>query len=76
MAQISWADKSGDESGFEVQREEKSGRNWGGTTTVAFTGPDVTSVTDQAGSGTLRYRVRAFNGLGASDWTSWAQVKF
>ncbi len=72
---VAWADKSGDEDGFEVQREKKSGKNkWGGTTIVADVGTDVTSVLDTPGAGTFRYRVRAYNEHGASDWSGWTEI--
>lgn len=72
---ISWADNSNDETGFEVQREKKGkGNKWGETATVANVGANVTSTTNAPGSGTFRYRVRAYSGNGASDWTGWAEV--
>jgi hypothetical protein len=74
---VSWSDNSGDESGFEVQREKKgNGNKCGSTTTVANVGANVTSTTDAPGTGTFRYRVRAYNGNGSSDWSGWAQVTF
>ena len=74
-ATVSWSDNSGDEDGFEVQRESqhRNGR-WRATTTVAVTGADVTQITDNAGSGTFRYRVRAFNNAGDSAWSAWVVV--
>lgn len=68
---VSWSDQSDDETGFEVVREflHKNG-SWRGQTVVASPGADSTSVTDQPGSGTFRYRIRAVNDGGASDYTT------
>jgi len=72
---VAWADNSDNEDGFEVQREKKSGKNkWGGTTIVANVGMDVNSVIDTPGSGIFRYRVRAYNEHGGSDWSAWAEI--
>ncbi len=64
---VSWSDQSDDETGFEVVREflHKNG-SWRGQTSVASTGADTTSITDQPGSGTFRYRIRAVNAAGTS----------
>ncbi len=64
---ISWTDTSDNETGFEVVREVRQ-RNgsWRGATLIATTAADATSVTDQPGSGTFRYRIRAVNDVGAS----------
>jgi hypothetical protein len=74
-AQINWADNSDNEDGFEVQREKQNKRgDWKSTNIVATTGVDATSANDASGNGTFRYRVRAFNGVGSSAWSSWAEV--
>jgi hypothetical protein len=41
---------------------------------VATTGPGVTGIVDPSGAGTFRYRVRAFNAVGSSAWSAWAEV--
>ncbi|MCO5296648.1 MAG: S8 family serine peptidase [Fimbriimonadaceae bacterium] len=71
---IAWSDNSNNEDGFVVERERKVGNRWRETTTVGTVGADVTSTTDQPGSGTFRYHVRAFNGVGTSNWSGWAQI--
>ncbi len=75
-ADIIWLDNSANETGFEVQRETKHKKrdSWNGATVVAVTAADQTSATDTSGSGTFRYRVRAANGAGVSDWSVWAEV--
>lgn len=73
QVQISWADNSGDETLFEVQREKKAGGNkWGSQTIVATVGANVTTTTNAPGSGTFRYRVRSGNANGSSAWTAWS----
>lgn len=71
---IVWADNSNDETGFEVQREKKSGNKWVGTTTIGSYPANVVYATDTPGSGTFRYRVRSFNENGFSAYTAWAQI--
>lgn len=72
---IVWADNSNNETGFEVQRERRTGGNkWGESTIVANVGADVTSTTNSPGTGTFRYRVRSYNGNGPSNWSAWASI--
>jgi len=71
---VSWADNSNNETSFEVQRQERVGRTYTNTTTVATVGANVTSTNDNPGSGRFRYRVRALNSAGASSWSSWRTV--
>jgi len=74
-ARISWADRSTNELGFEIQRETRVGNQWRNTATVGTTGPNVTSFVDHPGSGRFQYRVRAFNSAGNSAWTGWVNVR-
>ena len=65
---LSWTDNSANESGFEIERQ-----NAGGSfSLLATVGQDTTSYTDSPLSpATLySYRVRAFNGAGASAYTN------
>jgi serine protease len=71
---VAWADNSANEDGFQVQREKKSGNRWIQTTLVADVPADTTSVNDAPGAGTFRYRVLAYNSLGASSWSAWRQI--
>jgi len=64
---VAWADNSGDETGFRVERATTSGGPW---TAVATTYPNVTSLDDYQFPGAelpACYRVFAFNGYGDSD---------
>ena len=65
-ATLSWTDESTNEDGFEIQREfrHRSG-SYRGTTTWTV-GKDTSSYVDSPGSGTFRYRIRAFNSVGYS----------
>jgi hypothetical protein len=75
-ATITWVDNSDNETNFEVQREKRHKKRdiWQENTLVGTTGADATSYTDASGTGTFRYRVRAINGVGASDWSAWSEV--
>lgn len=76
-ASLSWTDTS-NESGYEIQREsEHKNRNfWKGTEIIAAPGENTTSFVDSSGSGsgTFRYRIRAFNSAGTSSWSAWVIV--
>jgi subtilisin family serine protease len=72
---ISWADNSNNETSFEVRRQQRVGRSWTNTTTVASVGADVTSTVDTVSNGRWRYRVRAVNASGASSWSSWRTIR-
>lgn len=74
-AQVTWADNSDNETSFEVRREQRVGRQWVSTTTVASVGQNVTSYIDNPGNGRWRYSVRAVNSAGASSWSSWRTVR-
>ncbi|HYE62351.1 MAG TPA: S8 family serine peptidase [Phycisphaerales bacterium] len=71
---VRWADASSNESGFEVQREQKQGSRWLGTTMVGSVGANVTSASQSVSRGQYRYRVRSFNEVGSSAWSAWANV--
>lgn len=72
VAVVSWS-ASAAADGYEVRRESKHKKRntWNGATTVGSTGPNTFSLDDASGTGTFRYRVRALNGAGASQWTGW-----
>jgi hypothetical protein len=69
---VSWRDNSSDEDGFtvEVWRRNQS-RVWvlAGTVNLAS---NTTSVL-MYDAGVVRYRVKAFNASGSSDWSNWAR---
>lgn len=74
-AALTWTD-SANETGYEVERESlhKKRATWVGNSLIATPGKDATSLTDSSGTGTYRYRIRAVNGAGASDWSGWREV--
>jgi hypothetical protein len=72
---VSWTDLANNENGYQVQREERVGNQWRNTATAGTTGPNAESLVDSPGSGRFRYRVRAFNGYGNSNWSGWSNVR-
>ncbi len=70
---VAWADNSNDEVGFQVERAKKQKNRWV-ESQVTDVGADTTSILDAPGSGTFRYRVRAYNGNGDSAWSAWTQI--
>lgn len=69
---LTWVDGAANEEGYELQRAPGSGA----FTSIATVGPSVTTFTDTGlTAGTAySYRVRAFNGAGASAWSNTAQA--
>lgn len=69
---FTWADNSNNETSFVIQRQ----RNNGSWSDVATVGANTTSFTDNSLSArtTVRYRVRAVNSVGVSDWSLSASV--
>lgn len=71
VARVTWADNSRFETGFQVDRQVKSGSNW--ISTIVNVGANVTSINDSAGSNAqVRYRVRSVNSAGASAWSAFS----
>src|SRR6185369_1916184 len=66
---LTWADNSTNETGFNVERATSSAGPW---TTIATTGSNVVafSSTGLTGSTAYYFRVRAFNSAGASAYTA------
>jgi M6 family metalloprotease-like protein len=64
---VTWRDRSSNETGFELQESTDGGTGWH---TLTTTGPSVTLYAhkDLAANSTHTYRVRAVNADGASDW--------
>lgn len=73
-ATVSWSDNSNNETAFELQREKQNRRGDWKSTTNFTVGANTTSVVDNSGTGTFRYRVRAINASGESAWTAWVVV--
>ena len=72
---VSWADRSSNESGFEIQCQTQLGGKLVVISTVGTTCANATSIVDSPGLGSFGYRVRAFNAFGSSAWTKWATVR-
>lgn len=73
VALLSWNDVA-NEDGYTIERQVKVRNGW--TTTATFNvGANATSTVDSPGRGTFRYRIRSFNGFGASAWSGYSQVK-
>ncbi|MEY4118894.1 MAG: hypothetical protein RLZZ116_2222 [Planctomycetota bacterium] len=74
-AVTSWRDRSNNETGFEVRREQRINNVWTNTTTVGSVGANVQTFTNAGlSAGLYRYSVRAVNGADASAWTGWVQI--
>jgi len=71
---VSWEDLSTNETAFEVMRQRKAGPNWNRSTTLRVEA-NTTALVDRPGNGEYRYRVRAVNGAGASEFTPWAVMQ-
>jgi phosphodiesterase/alkaline phosphatase D-like protein len=70
---LSWADNSGNEQGFRIERRPEGSSDW---QEIAVVGANVTSFVDAGLALTTRYfyRVRAFNQVGASAYSDEAQA--
>lgn len=71
---VVWTDRSNNEEGFEIQRQQRVGNSWTNTTLISV-GPNTTTYTDTCGAGTFQYRVRSYNVAGSSVWTNWKSIK-
>lgn len=71
---MEWADNSNNENRFLVQRQRRDGNTWVDWINVARPGRNKESMLDNPGAGTYRYRIRAVNQKGPSEWTDWVQV--
>ncbi len=70
---LDWNDNSNNETGFTIERQRRVLWWWSNTTQINV-GANTTTYTDSPGSGTYRYRIRAYNGDGNSAWTAYVQV--
>ena len=73
-ALLTWSPDAGAER-IEIARQKRhrSGNRWVGD--ARLEAPPGGVYGDAVGSGTFRYRVRAVNASGASDWTAWIEVR-
>ena len=70
-----WRDRSNNETGFEIRREQRINNVWTNTTIVGTVGANVQTFTNSGlPAGIYRYAVRAVNGSAASAWTGWVQL--
>jgi hypothetical protein len=67
-ATVAWADQSGNETGFDVQRArwDSATKKWSAATKVGTVGANMTRFVDAPGKGKFRYWVRSFDAAGAS----------
>jgi Fibronectin type III domain len=72
---LSWSDNSTDEDGFRIERCQ--GNNCNDFTQIAQVGPNVNSFSNTSlqPNTRYRYRVRAFNGVGNSDYSNIITVR-
>jgi subtilisin family serine protease len=73
-ALVSWSHDNSKTDFLEVQRWKRQGNVWKDQVILGPIGGDQSSHTDAPGSGTFRYRVRAVNTIGASDWSPYVSV--
>ena len=73
---VTWADASGNESSFQVERQQNVGGAWGAFANVATTASNATGFTNTglAAGGTYRWRVRSCNAAGCSAWVTGTAV--
>jgi len=73
VARLTWRDRSNNETGFEIERQFRSGSTWTNTT-YTMTAANATTTNITAGVGVFRFRIRARNGTAASAWSAYRQV--
>ncbi|HZW10267.1 MAG TPA: S8 family serine peptidase [Phycisphaerales bacterium] len=72
VANFSWSENSGLESGYSIQRQQRVNGTWTNTTTIGSVGANVSSSSDSPGAGEWRYRVQA-SSLGLNSvWSAWS----
>jgi subtilisin family serine protease len=71
---IDWGDNSNNETAFEVQRMQYINGAWTNKAIIGTVGANVTTYTDNPGTGKVRYQVRSKNSGGSSAWTAWATI--
>jgi len=72
-ATLFWDDSDAEQS-YLLQRQQQNRRKWSGWSDTATLAADQISYLDSSGTGTYRYRIRAENGLGVSDWSTSEEV--
>lgn len=72
-ALLSWPD-SDSETSYQLQRQKKNKRKWTGWADIVLPAQNQTQYTDNSGTGTFLYRIRALNEVGASEWSTSNEV--
>jgi subtilisin family serine protease len=72
---VSWTDRSNNESGFQIRREQRVAGVWMNIITVGSVAANIVSFLNTGvPTGEYRYSVRAVNGVTASVWTGWSSI--
>jgi len=72
---VAWTDRSNNETGFQIRREQQVAGVWMNTTTVGTVAANTVSfINTGVATGQYRYSVRAVNGTTASAWTGWKSI--
>ncbi len=66
---VTWADRSTNETGFDIGRQTRVGTTWQAIAVVGTVGPNVTTFTQATTAGTYRYVVRAKTATNQSAWS-------
>jgi len=74
QAHLTWEDNSDSEAKFQIIRQEIVNGAWQHQGMIAQPPANTTSYTDSPGAGAYRYRVRARNSSGPSDWSNWGRI--
>ncbi len=72
-ATLFWNDSDNEEQ-YQIQRQQKNKRKWSGWADIGTAAADQISYTDQSGSGTFRYQIRASNSFSVSSWSTSSEV--
>jgi large repetitive protein len=74
-ANVSWRDRSNNETGFQVRRETLVNGVFTNQVVLVTTAANVQAYANTGlAAGTYRYSIRAVNGSAASAWTAWVQI--
>jgi hypothetical protein len=66
---VTWQDRSNNETGFEVARQQLINGTWSAAAVIATLGPNTRSFVDTPGAaGTYRYLVRSVSGSSSAGW--------
>lgn len=74
QVQLNWIDRSSNEAGFTINRTKRTTSGTFKNSTNFKVTANTTQFTDNPGPGTFRYKVRAFNNVGASSFSAYVTV--